>query len=289
VLDHQKTLLLTTFGVLLLSPDALVLRWIDADAMHILSWRGLFMAAGLAGLVVLRYRARAVAAVLRCGWTGAGCALSFAVSTVCFVQAIKLAGAASTLMIYSVSPLAAGVLSRLWLRERLALRSLVAIVVCMLGIALILGDDSPTADLTGNLYALAAAVLLAVNFTLARSRAQTDMSPALVPAALLAALIALVLGGPPGLAPTEIGALMVMAGLILPFGLMLVQLGPRRISAAQVSLLLLLEVVLGPLWVWLVLGEAPSIAVLSGGAIVLAALLGHGLIDWREQRGTTGR
>lgn len=289
MLEQQKALLLTTLGVLLLSPDALVLRSIDADTMHILSWRGLFMAVGLAGLVALRHRSRAVAALLRCGWTGAGCALSFAVSTVCFVQAIKLAGAASTLMIYSVSPLVAGILSRLWLRERLALHSLVAIAVCALGIALIIGDDSPTADLTGNLYALVAAVLLAVNFTLARSRPQTDMSPALVPAALLAAVVALVIGGPPALAPSEIGALMVMAGLILPLGLMLVQLGPRRISAAQVSLLLLLEVVLGPLWVWLALGEAPSIAVMSGGAIVLGALLGHGLIDWREQRGAAGR
>lgn len=270
-------------GVLLLSPDALVLRWISADPLHVLSWRGLLMAAGMGVVLLLRYRSALARALLRCGWTGVGCALCYCISTICFLQAISLAGAASTLMIYSVSPLVAGVASWAWLGERLPLRSAVAIGVCAVGIALIVIDDSPGANLAGNLFALAGAALLALNFTLARSRPAIDMSPALMPGALLAAGFAFVVGGPPALQDTELAVLVVMAGVLLPLGFMLVQLGPRRIGAAEVGLLLLLEVVLGPVWVWLVLGEVPGHTVLVGGAVVIAALVCHALAGWRAE------
>lgn len=288
--DPRKATLLTALGAIVLSPDALALRWISADALHIVSWRGLLMAGGMGLLLWLRYRAALPAVLRRCGWTGLGCALSYCASTLCFLQAMMLAGAASTLMIYSVSPLVAGVLSWIWLGERLSARSLVAIAVCALGIALIVADDAPGADLGGNLFALAAAVLLALNFTLARSRPCTDMSPALMLGALLASALARVLGGPPELANEELVVLALMALFVLPLGFMLVQLGPRSIGAAEVGLLLLLEIILGPLWVWLVLDEAPTPAVLGGGAIVLLALVGHGLLGWREQgRATSAR
>lgn len=281
--DRQRALVMVAFGVLLLSPDALVLRWISADPMHVLTWRGLLMAVGMGVVLWLRYRAALPRALLRCGWAGVGCALCYCISTICFLQAISLAGAASTLMIYSVSPLVAGLASWAWLGERLPLRSVVAIGVSTLGIALIVSDDSPGANLTGNLFALAGAALLALNFTLARSRPTIDMSPALMPGALLAAGFAFVVGGAPVLQEAELMVLAVMAGVLLPLGFMLVQLGPRRIGAAEVGLLLLLEVVLGPVWVWLVLGEVPGPTVLVGGAVVIAALVGHALAGWRAE------
>lgn len=274
---------MVALGVLMLSPDALVLRWISADPLHVLTWRGLMMGAGMGVLLLLRYRAALPRALLRCGWAGLGCALCYCISTICFLQAISLAGAASTLMIYSVSPLVAGLASWAWLGERLPLRSVLAIAVSAVGIALIVSDDSPGANLTGNLFALAGAALLAFNFTLARSRPAIDMSPALMPGALLAAGFAFVAGGTPALQDAELIVLAMMAGVLLPLGFMLVQLGPRRIGAAEVGLLLLLEVVLGPVWVWLVLDEAPGPTVLVGGAVVIVALLGHALAGWRAE------
>jgi drug/metabolite transporter (DMT)-like permease len=280
--ERQRALLATAFGVSLLSPDALVLRWITADPLHVVAWRGILMAAGMGFVLTLRYRGRFMRALVRCGWTGAGCAACYCASTICFLQAINLAGAASTLMIYSVSPLVAGIASWVWLGERLPLRTIVAIAVSAIGITLIVIDDSPGSDLFGNLLALAGAVLFALNFTLARSRASVDMSPALLPGALMAAGFALAWGGRPALDGVELAVLSMMAGVLLPLGFILVQLGPRRLGAAEVGLLLLLEVVLGPIWVWLVLGEAPGPMVLAGGAVVIAALAGHALAGWRS-------
>ncbi|WP_372867159.1 DMT family transporter [Pseudomonas sp.] len=280
--DRQKGLLLTALGMLVISPDALVLRWLSGDALQILAWRGLLMAIGLGLLLTWRYRGALPGAFCRCGWTGVGCALSYCFSTLCFVHAMGLAGAASTLLIFSLSPLIAAALAWFWLGERLALRTLLAILVCLGGVLLIVADESPDSSLTGSLLALAAATLLAVNFTLARSQPAVDMSPALIPGALLVSLLGFVFGGTPTLAAQQWLVLALMAGVLLPLAFMLIQLGPRWISATDVGLLLLLEVVLGPLWVWWLLDEAPGGQVLLGGSIILLALLGHSLLSWRR-------
>lgn len=280
--DRQKGLLLTALGVLLLSPDALVLRWLASDALQVLAWRGVLMAIGLGLLLTWRYRGGLPAALRRCGWTGLGCALCYCVSTLGFVQAVSLAGAANALLILSIAPLIAAGLAWLVLGERLALRTLLAILVCCAGVVLIAADRAPGNSLAGNAWALTAATLLAGNFTLARSRPTVDMSPALLPGALLVSLLGFVFGGSPSLNPSQWAGLALMAGVLLPLAFTLIQLGPRWISATEVSLLLLLEVVLGPLWVWWLLDEAPTRQVLLGGALIVLTLCGHSLLGWRR-------
>lgn len=281
--ERQRALLLTSLGVVLLSPDALVLRWISGDPMHVLAWRGLLMGLGMFVLLAMRYRRRLPKAIYRCGWTGVACAVCFCFSTLCFLYAMQLAGAASTLLVYSIAPLVAGVLAWVFLGERLRWYSIAAIAVSMIGIAVIVTDDAPGAHLGGILFALAGASLLATNFTLARSIPLIDTSPALMLGALFAAGLAYALGGPPQLQDAQLAALALLSILILPLAFTLIQLGPRSIGAAEVGLLLLLEVVLGPLWVWLFLDEAPSATVVMGGAIVLFALIAHGGFVWTLQ------
>ncbi len=286
--DRQKGLLLTALGVLLISPDALVLRWVSADAMQILVWRGGLIALGLTVLLVARYR-RALPRKLRgVGWTGLGCALCYATSNISFVQAMNLAGAANTLLIFSVSPLFAGFLGWIWLGERLPLRTVLAILTSLVGIALIVSDETPGSSLAGNLLALVAAIALASNFTLARSKPLIDMSPGLLLGAVLVSMIGYLVGGTPQIAGEKLFALVLLCALLLPMGFMLIQLGPRTISATEVGLMLLLEVIIGPLWVWLLLDEEPTETVLLGGAIVLFALLGHALLGWRQTQPSPG-
>ncbi|SDR84621.1 DMT family transporter [Pseudomonas oryzae] len=278
---RSKGLLLTATGVLLLSPDALVQRWLNLEAMALLAWRGLLMGAGLALLLVWRYRGGFLAQLRACGSTGLWCGLCYASSTLCFLAAMQKVGAAVTLLLFSVSSAFAALLAWCCLGERLPRQTLLSIGVCMVGVLLIVGDDLQGASLAGCLLALLAALLLAGNLTLARSRPAVDMSPGLMLGAFMAAAFSWGGGEPASLDGQQWLVLLVMAGLLLPLGFMLVQLGPQSISPAEVGLLILLEAVLGPLWVWWLLDEAPSTGVLLGGAIVLGGLA---LNVWLPQR-----
>ena len=110
------------------------------------------------------------------------------------------------------------------------------------------------------------------------------MVPAAALSGLTSAAVALALGAPAALVPEAWPAMLAMGLLVLPIATSLITLGPRFLPAPEVSLLMLLETVLGPLWVWLVLGEEPGRLALIGGAIVVGTLILHALAGLRAAK-----
>ncbi|WP_340162893.1 EamA family transporter [Billgrantia tianxiuensis] len=140
----------------------------------------------------------------------------------------------------------------------------------------------------GNGFALLAATALAANFTLCRTRPGVDMSPMLTLSGLIVAAVAALFGlagGGIALPPVDSLLLLVLLCLVLlPLGFTLIQRGPLYLPAAEVGLLMLLEVVVGTLWVWWLLNERPAPVALVGGALVLGTLLAKGLYERRIER-----
>ncbi|MDT0500684.1 MULTISPECIES: DMT family transporter [unclassified Halomonas] len=279
---------MTGGGVLLISPDALLIKLIGLPDAEILVWRGLLTALGFLAIVLARHGRGAAAAYRRCGWTGIGVALLFSLSTFGFVLGNQYTRAGNVLMILAGAPLIAALLSRVFLHERLPRRTWLAILACLVGIALIALDDAGVGSWRGNAFALLAATAMAANFTLCRTRQDVDMSPMLTLAggivAAVAGLYGLMGAGialPHG---TTLAWLLVLCLGLLPLGFTLLQRGPLYLPAAEVGLLMLLEVVVGTLWVWWLLGERPSLAAFAGGALVLGSLLLKGLVDRRVER-----
>lgn len=187
-------------------------------------------------------------------------------------------------MILAAAPLIAALLSRVILGERLPLRTWLAIGTCMLGIGMIVVDDVGAGSWLGNGYALIAATTLALNFTLCRRRPGIDMSPMLVFNGLIVgsggALVLLMGSGHISLPSIGSGIYVVLLCLVIvPAGVTLLQRGPLYLPAAEVGLLLLLEVVIGTLWAWGILGERPSAVAFVGGALVLGTLTAKGLYE----------
>jgi len=132
--DHAKGLLITSAGVVLLSPDALLLRLVSVDPWTVLFWRGLGMF-GVLGLLTLARDGRRTFVLMRRGLPlGLLISLSFAICQTSFVNAIALTNVANVLVIVSATPLVAALLSRILLGERLALRTAVAIGFGMAGV-----------------------------------------------------------------------------------------------------------------------------------------------------------
>ncbi|GHA11261.1 DMT family transporter [Oceanisphaera arctica] len=272
--NHQKGFLLTAIGVLIISPDALLLRVISLPAEQVVLWRGLLNVLGFWLIVVARYRGQWWRSYLVCGRAGLGCALLFSFSTIGFILGNHFTKAGNVLVILASAPLIAALLSRLFLQERLPMRTWLVIGVCLFGISLIVLDDAGAGSWLGSAFALMAAVGLAGNLTLARSRPEIDMSPMLALSGLITAGLAGFWSGEV-LLPDAVNMswLVLLCLILMPVGFTLIQQGPQYLPSAEVSLLLLLETLFGTLLVWLFLSERPTNMGLLGGAIVLMAML----------------
>lgn len=287
---------MTGGGALIISPDALLIKLIGLPDSQILVWRGLLTALGFVIIVLARHGSGTFAAYRRCGWTGIGVALLFSFSTFGFVLGNQYTKGGNVLMILAGAPLIAALLSRLFLGERLPRRTWLAIWLCLVGTSLIVLDDAGAGSWIGNAFALLAATALAANFTLCRTRPGVDMSPMLTLSGLIVAAVAgwygLAVGGlalPPADSLLQLVQLVLLCLVLLPLGFTLIQRGPLYLPAAEVGLLMLLEVVVGTLWVWWILGERPVPVALAGGALVLGTLLAKGLHERRLERRLRGR
>ncbi|MDF1791297.1 MAG: DMT family transporter [Thalassobaculaceae bacterium] len=271
--DPIKGLTLAVLGVLILTPDTLLMRMVGADPWTILFWRGLLMTVGYIGLLGVRYRSGCFSAMMATGKLGAAVTILFAINTILFVIAVDTTTVANTLVIMSAAPLFAAVIGRIALGERPPIRTWIAIAIAMLGIAVIVADGLTVGTWIGDLVALAAAIALGGHFVLVRAARPVDMMPAVGLSGVLVAVMSLVVADSLALTPVQFGWMALLALLILPISFGLLTMAPIYLSAAEVGLVVLLETVLGPLWVWLVLGEEPGEYALVGGAVVITALV----------------
>ena len=283
---RQQGLLLTGGGAIIMAPDALLIKVADLPDAEILMWRGFLSGLGFLLIALARYGRGTLAAYRRCGWTGIAVALLFSLTTCGFVLGNQYTKAGNVLMILASSPIIAAVLSWIILKERLPRRTWLAICLCMVGIAMIALDDAGAGSWVGNAFALMAATTLAINFTLCRTRPCVDMSPMLVFNGLVVGSIAGIfwLTGSESItlpSSNQLAVVILLCLIIVPCGVTLLQRGPLYLPSAEVGLLLLLEVVVGTLLAWWIIGEQPAPIAMVGGVLVLGTLSAKGLYERR--------
>lgn len=276
--DHWRGIILTVTAVLVLSPDALLVRLIDTDPLTLIFWRGALSALAMLLFLGCLWGRGTWVNLLRIGRPGLLSSGIAAVGTILFVYALRTTSVANTLVILAATPLFSALLSRLFLGERVARRTWLAIGVGLGGILLLFAGNLGQGTLIGDLCALAAAGCWAGNLVVLRHARSVNMTPSVALGGAMAALVALVLGARPlAVAPGDFGLLLLLGGLILPLSFALITLGPRHLPAAEVSLILLLETFLGPLWVWWFLGEVPNLPTIIAGALILGTIVLHSL------------
>ncbi|MFI4998557.1 MAG: DMT family transporter [Reyranellales bacterium] len=247
-------------------------RLIETDAWTMIFWRGLF--GGLLGMAVLicRDRRKAWAAVGTIGWDGVVVVFCSALATVCFLNALRFTSVADVLVIHATMPFMTAGLAWLVIGEREDGITLGASVAAVLGVVIMVGPALADARLLGDLLAFGMAAFLSVMTVFLRKRRAVDMMPATGLSALACAAIVL-----PFAQPTAVDGwnffLLVLFGAQFGLALLLLALGSRLVSATRTALFSILDTPLGPLWMWLVFGEASTTASLIGGAVVMAAVV----------------
>ncbi len=282
---RAKGYMITLLGVLTLSPDGLLTRLIQADALTIIFWRGWFYGITILSFVVLRYRMDMFVRLGRLTAKEYGVMLCYGIGNFCFIQSITQTSVANTLFMLSTTPIWAALLAWVFLRERVPQRIWFAIGMVMFGILVITrGSIRFEGAWIGDLMGLCAAAFLGAQFSLIRAAGQRDFMPALGLGGIFTALLLSPWVDPMQTADMDLVWLLLMGMGMLPIAYALMYLGPRYLPAPEVGLMMLLETVMGPLWVWLALGENPGVYSIVGGLIVVAALMANTLLGLHEER-----
>ena len=255
------------------SSAGVVTRHIErAEPVEQVFWRSFFAFAFVAGFLVFTKK-KPVDAVRAAGLPGLFSGAMWAVMFTAFVIALSLTTTANALVMMSISPLLTVICARMVLSDPIPLRTWLAALAAMAGIAVMFSSSMEGGHAAGMLVALVIPVASALNVVALRKHsAQVDLIPAVMLGGLLSCLIALPLALPVSASAKDLALLGFLGVFQLGLPCMFLVMASRALYAPEIALLGLLEVVLGPLWAWLGAGETPANTTLIGGAIVLAAL-----------------
>lgn len=294
-LTHGQAVFCMVMVALMWSTAGVVTRHLEAArAFEVTFWRSFFTLVALLVILPL-WQGRSVwRRMTQAGWLLWVSGSCWAVMFTAFMIALTLTTVANVLVTLAAGPLLTAVVSRVVTGQHLPRRTWVAIVVAGVGIAWMFVSQVAAGGLLGSLVAMCVPVAGAVNWTLVQhnrlkaqaqsSAAPIDLVPAVMVGALISSLLTLPLAWPMAASTHD---LLLLAGLgvgqlAIPCALSVVC--ARVLTAPEVSLLALLEVLFGTLLAWFGAGEVPSPHVLSGGLLVVAALVGNEWLAWQERQ-----
>jgi len=277
--SRKRGLFLGLLAALVISPDALLIRVIEADDQTLLFWRGSLTATGIAALLGVRRKGRVIVVFRDSGSAGLVAGVCFFCATMLFVVGVRHTSVASVLVMLCAGPLFAAILSRIFLGEAVAPRTWVASGMVLCGVSAIVVTSATSTALAGNLAGVGAVLSFSAYLTALRRRPSADMTPAVAIGGFLTGVVTLLsvqlTGGSLLVAADDVAVLILMGVVMLPVALALMTQASRHLPAPEIGLLALLETVLGPIWVWMVLGEQPRAFVVVAGVAILTVVSAH--------------
>jgi len=285
---HRHGVLFVLGAGVLWSTVGIGIRLIDdAVVWQILLYRSVSLSLFLYVFVRMRSGESPFAQIRRIGFPAVIAGLALTAAYAGGIYAIQATSVANAMLLFATAPFMTAVLGWLVLREPVRAATWIAIAVAIGGIGVMVADKSGSVALSGSLAALGSAFGFAVFTVALRWGRSGEMLPAVFLSGLFAIVITLViclsLGLPLVLSTGDGGIAMGMGVFQAGAGLILYTLGSRSLPAAELALLSLAEVLLAPLWVWLLLGETASVNTLIGGTILLTAIAGNALSGKRRK------
>ena len=284
---HRHAIFLMISAATLWSTAGVLTRQLDAaSGFDVTFWRSIFAALFVAVALLLQHKSQTLPRLLSLGRFGLISGAMWAVMFSCFMIALTLTTVANTLIVLSVSPLLTAVFARVFLHQHIPARTWLAILVALVGMVWMFVDGFSQVDakgLTGMIVAMGVPVAASVNvISLKKAGQSIDLIPAVLIGGVLSALLMLPFAMPFHTSAHDVFILAVLGFFQLGFPCMLMVRSARSLSAPELSLLALLEVLLGPIWAWLGAGEVPAQATLVGGLVVLIALIFNEIAAMRE-------
>jgi len=283
--QHRKGIVLVVAAAIAWSTAPFFTRLLPFDSWTILFWRGLFGGGLIAAILVLlqgRSGLRDFAKMGKSGWLVASLST---LGMVCFIPALQLTSVSNVAIIIATGPFVTAALAWIWLREVPRLRTMLASIVALCGIAIIVGGARVGSDILGLALACLMTVAIAAMTVIVRRHRNTSMFAAASLSNILGSIVSIPFAqGIAAVSGHEMFIFAMFGFFQVALGLTLYLLGSRLLPSGQAALIATLETPLMPFWVWLAFQEAPAPRTLVGGALVMGAVIADIVGDISEQK-----
>lgn len=282
--SHKFAVLLMIASATINSTSGLIVRSLDsASEWQIVFWRGFSLTITIAIILAMQYRKTTVEEYFRMGLSGVVAGLFYGGTIIGFTLALTLTNVANAVFIMSAIPFFTVVISWLVLGEKPNAVTLLAIFVAVSGIALMFSDGMASGSMLGNLMAVIAAICFATFVVIARRNRTTNLLPSMVIGALSSALVAAwFLEGKIIVSFGDLFLCVLWGAVISAISHYIVLFCTRYLSGAELTLIILLEFTLAPVWVWMLVNEIPGRMTVVGGVVVLIAVISHAIYSSRR-------
>ena len=276
--DQQKGSLLAFVAIIFITPDSLFIRLSNIETWGLVFYRGAipFFFVFLGMLIV--YKLNFFKLLLGNGVHGIVYVLTFSITNIAFVLSIQNTNVANTLVMIATAPMISAVFSIFFLNEKTERNTSIAIIITFFAVVYIFYDSMKIGNFVGDMLGLVAGVGLAAGAVIIRSAKKRNLVPSAVIGKLVVAIVGLFFIESFALVGSDLYIIPAMCILCVAIPFVLVTIAPRFITAAEVNIFFLLETILGPLWVWMVIKEQPSLETILGGFVIIITIAIHSLL-----------
>ena len=280
--DQQKGSLLAFVAVMFITPDSLFIRLSSIDTWGLVFYRGIIPFFTVFFGMLLIYRLNFFKILMTSGIHGIIYVITFSITNITFVVSIQNTNVANTLVMIATAPMLSAILGSIFLIDPPDKKTLISIIITFLSVIYIFFDSLKLGNFYGDILGFITAIGLAVGAVTIRSAKSKNLVPAAVVGKLLVATFALLFVENFALINQDMIIVPLMCILCVAIPFVLVTIAPRFIPAAEVNLFFLLETIIGPIWVWLIIKEQPSVETLFGGVVIIITIAIHSFLKLRN-------
>ena len=280
--DQQKGSLLAFVAVMFITPDSLFIRLSNINTWGLVFYRGIIPFFVVFFGMILIYRLDFFKILMTSGIHGIIYVITFSITNITFVVSIQNTNVANTLVMIATAPMLSAILGSIFLKEPPDKKTLISIIITFLSVIYIFFDSLKLGNFYGDILGFITAIGLAVGAVTIRSAKSKNLVPAAVVGKLLVATFALLFVENFALINQDLIIVPLMCILCVAIPFVLVTIAPRFIPAAEVNLFFLLETIIGPIWVWLIIKEQPSVETLFGGVVIIITIAIHSFLKLRN-------
>ena len=280
--DQQKGSLLAFVAVMFITPDSLFIRLSNLDTWGLVFYRGIIPFFTVFFGMLIIYKLNFFKILFNSGFHGIVYIATFSITNITFVVSIQNTNVANTLVMIATAPMLSAILGAIFLKEPPDRKTFISIIITFIAIFYIFFDSLKVGNFYGDILGFVTALGLAVGAITIRSAKTKNLVPAAVIGKLFVASFALFFIESFTLIDKDLFIVPLMCILCVAIPFVLVTIAPRFIPAAEVNLFFLLETIIGPIWVWVIINEQPSVETLQGGAIIITTIAIHSFLKLRK-------